>query len=78
MQLAELHKYTASGTVTYKFSDWTLAESEREAMDIIGSPMNLIDDTVVDLNHPDVYFDSIEDAGKAKRGGRFEDDPGMW
>ena len=63
--MAELHKYTAKGTVTYKFSDWILAESERDAMEKIATPMNLIDDSVVDLNHPDVYFDEVEDVGRA-------------
>lgn len=76
--MAELHKYTAKGTVTYKFSDWILAESEREAMDKISLPSNMMDDTVVDLEHPDVYFEEIEDVGKAKRGGCFEDDPDRW
>ena len=57
--MAELHKYTVKGTVTYKFSDWILAESEREAMDKISLPSNMMDDTVVDLEHPDVYFEEI-------------------
>ena len=76
--MAELHKYMIKGTVTYKFADTILAESECKAMDIVASPVNMLDDTVVDLEHPDVYFEEVEDLGKAKRGGHFEDDPDRW
>lgn len=70
--MEELRKYRAKGTVTFRFEDWTLATSERKAMEQIANEILRAD---IDDKHPDVYFETVDDEGYAKRGGHFEDDP---